>query len=191
MPADETLADAKWRNASWRSASIATGKEAMLTWNLLAEIDPRRLAAIVKPRWICEQAHLQLKEEFGLDHFEGLSWQVIHRHTLMTVLAYAFMRHSRIVKTREKRNRRAATRPAGHASTVVALIVRAIRSAIPIPQKAGQRKATPWTICQGRVSAHARRLYDRAGNGQSATSTRWRRAIFPRPRARRACVGRQ
>jgi hypothetical protein len=28
-------------------------------------------AATIKARWICEQAHQQLKEELGLDHFEG------------------------------------------------------------------------------------------------------------------------
>jgi hypothetical protein len=28
----------------------------------------------------CEQVHQQLKEELGLDHFEGRSWQGLHRH---------------------------------------------------------------------------------------------------------------
>jgi SRSO17 transposase len=46
------------------------------------------LAAIIKARWICEQAHQQLKEELGLDHFEGRSWQGLHRHALMTMIAY-------------------------------------------------------------------------------------------------------
>ena len=32
-------------------------------------------AATIKARWICEHAHQQLKEELGLDHFEGRSWQ--------------------------------------------------------------------------------------------------------------------
>src|SRR3954463_2317090 len=32
------------------------------------------LAATIKARWVCEQAHQQLKEELGLDHFEGRSW---------------------------------------------------------------------------------------------------------------------
>jgi hypothetical protein len=30
------------------------------------------------------------KEEPGLDHFEGRSWQGLHRHALMTMMAYAF-----------------------------------------------------------------------------------------------------
>ena len=31
----------------------------------------KTLAATIKARWVCEQAHQQLKEELGLDHFEG------------------------------------------------------------------------------------------------------------------------
>src|ERR1700730_1023258 len=33
-----------------------------------------------RPRWICEQTHQRLKEELGLDPFEGRSWQGLHRH---------------------------------------------------------------------------------------------------------------
>jgi len=35
----------------------------------------QQLAATIKARWVCEQAHQQLKEELGLDHFESPSWQ--------------------------------------------------------------------------------------------------------------------
>ena len=42
--------------------------------NLPAGTSLRALAATIKGRWICEQAHQQLKEELGLDHFEGRSW---------------------------------------------------------------------------------------------------------------------
>jgi SRSO17 transposase len=28
-----------------------------------------------------------MKEELGLDHFEGRSWQGLHRHALMTMIA--------------------------------------------------------------------------------------------------------
>jgi len=59
--------------------------------NLPADADLRRLAAAIKARWVCEQAHQQMKEELGLDHFEGRSWIGLHRHALMTrtVLAQA------------------------------------------------------------------------------------------------------
>jgi SRSO17 transposase len=77
--------------------------------NLPAKTDLRTLAATIKARWICEQAHQQMKEELGLDHFEGRSWQGLHRHALMTMIAYAFLQHRRLATARrEKKNRRAA-----------------------------------------------------------------------------------
>jgi SRSO17 transposase len=50
--------------------------------NLPAKTELRTLAATIKARWICEQAYQQMKEELGLDHFEGRSWQGLHRHAL-------------------------------------------------------------------------------------------------------------
>jgi SRSO17 transposase len=48
-----------------------------------------------------EQARLQLKEELGLDHFEGRSWQGPDRHALMTMIA--FLQHRRLVAARRKK----------------------------------------------------------------------------------------
>jgi hypothetical protein len=53
---------------------------------------------------VCEQAHQQLKEELGLDHFEGRSWRGLHRHALLTLIAYLFLQHLRLqTATGEKR----------------------------------------------------------------------------------------
>ena len=54
--------------------------------NLPADADLKTLAATIKARWVCEQAHQQLKEELGLDHFEGRSWRGLHRHALMAMI---------------------------------------------------------------------------------------------------------
>ena len=43
--------------------------------NLPSDTPLKTLAGTIKARWICEQAHQQLKEELGLTHFEGRSWQ--------------------------------------------------------------------------------------------------------------------
>ncbi|MGY3413235.1 SRSO17 transposase [Bradyrhizobium sp. GM5.1] len=67
----------------------ASGEKKYYLANLPAATDLRILAATIKARWICEQAHQQLKEELGLDHFEGRSWQGLHRHALMTMIAAA------------------------------------------------------------------------------------------------------
>jgi SRSO17 transposase len=58
------------------------------------------LVTALKARWSCEQAHQQLKEELGLDHFEGRSWTGLHHHALLTMIAFAFMQHLR--KTENK-----------------------------------------------------------------------------------------
>src|ERR1700759_3294745 len=87
-----------------------SGEKKYYLANLPAKTDLRTLAATIKARWICEQAHQQLKEELGLDHFEGRSWQGLHRHALMTMIAYAFLQYRRLkTARREKKNQRAAT----------------------------------------------------------------------------------
>jgi SRSO17 transposase len=96
-----------------------SGEKKYYLANLPAKTDLRTLAATIKARWICEQAHQQLKEELGLDHFEGRSWQGLHRHALMTMIAYAFLQYRRLKTAgREKKNQRAAagTNLAGRAS---------------------------------------------------------------------------
>ena len=78
--------------------------------NLPADIPIKKLAGAIKARWICEQAHQQLKEELGLDHFEGRSWTGLHRHALMTMIAYAFLQTSRLARAgRKKKSPRAAS----------------------------------------------------------------------------------
>ena len=69
------------------------------------------MAATIKARWVCEQAHQQLKEEIGLDHFEGRSWQGLHRHALMTMIAYAFLQHRRLATAKRKKKNRRPTTP--------------------------------------------------------------------------------
>jgi SRSO17 transposase len=66
--------------------------------NLPDDTQLKTLAATIKARWICEQAHQQLKEELGLDHFEGRSWTGLHRQTLMTMIAYAFLQARRLTQ---------------------------------------------------------------------------------------------
>jgi SRSO17 transposase len=80
-----------------------SGEKKYYLANLPAKTDLRTLAATIKARWICEQAHQQLKEELGLDHFEGRSWHGLHRHALMTMIAYAFLQHRRLKTARREK----------------------------------------------------------------------------------------
>jgi SRSO17 transposase len=88
--------------------------------NLPPDASLKRLASLIKARWVCEQAHQQLKEELGLDHFEGRSWRGLHRHALMTLMAYLFLQHHRLHAPhrgkKKSRGTAAATKPAGHST---------------------------------------------------------------------------
>jgi SRSO17 transposase len=58
---------------------------------------PRRtLVRAIKARWACEQAHQQLKDELGLDHYEGRSWLGLHHHALLTMMAFTYLQHRRL-----------------------------------------------------------------------------------------------
>src|SRR3712207_3237700 len=77
-----------WLVGEWR----ANGERRYYLSNLPPGTPLRGLAAAIKARWVCEQAHQQLKQELGLGHFEGRSWTGLHRHALMTCIALLWRR---------------------------------------------------------------------------------------------------
>lgn len=98
----------------------STGERKYYLSNLPANTPIKQLAGAIKARWVCEQAHQQLKEELGLDHFEGRSWQGLHRHCLMCMIALAFLQSQRLKQAKGgKKNLRAssATKPASNTSS--------------------------------------------------------------------------
>lgn len=68
----------------------------------------KRLAQVIKARWSCEQAHQQLKQELGLDHFEGRSYSGLHHHALLTMIAMAFLQAQRFKEKKRRPPRTAA-----------------------------------------------------------------------------------
>jgi SRSO17 transposase len=59
--------------------------------DLPASYTLRRLVRITKCRWKIEQDYHQLKEELGLDHYEGRNWNGWHHHVTLVMLAYSFL----------------------------------------------------------------------------------------------------
>jgi SRSO17 transposase len=104
--------DAVWLVGERRS----TGEQKYYVSNLPAETTLKMLVAAIKARWVCEQAHQQLKEELGLDHFEGRSWTGLHRHALMTMIAYAFLQSRRLKAAGRKKKSRRTAAATEHAS---------------------------------------------------------------------------
>jgi len=52
----------------------------------------RRLVRLARARWRVERDYRQLKDELGLDHFEGRHWLGWHHHVGLVSIAYAFLR---------------------------------------------------------------------------------------------------
>ena len=91
LPGQEAWLVGEWRSSGERKYYLA---------NLTSRISMRALAGAIKARWVCEQAHQQLKGELGLGHFEGRSWTGLHRHALMCCIAFAYMQHLRLAGQR-------------------------------------------------------------------------------------------
>jgi SRSO17 transposase len=51
----------------------------------------RRFVRLAKGRWRIEQDYRELKDELGLDHFEGRSYAGWYHHVTLVSLAYAFL----------------------------------------------------------------------------------------------------
>jgi SRSO17 transposase len=54
-----------------------------------------------RERWKVEQGYQQLKEELGLDHFEGRSWRGLHHHIALTFMAFDFLQ---LIRFTSKKN---------------------------------------------------------------------------------------
>jgi SRSO17 transposase len=79
--------EGRWLLVDWR----ADGSVKYAISNLPEEASLADAVTLWKQRWQVEQGYQQLKEELGLDHFEGRSWAGFHHHAALTLLAYGFL----------------------------------------------------------------------------------------------------
>lgn len=96
--------------------------------NLPASTSRIKAVRLWKSRWPVEQGYQQMKEELGLNHFEGRSWRGFHHHACLVMLAYGFLA---LEQRREreapalpgaKRRHRATDHPAGDPPRVAAAL---------------------------------------------------------------------
>jgi SRSO17 transposase len=69
----------------------ADGKIKYAFSNLPEGTSMKRAVRLWKSRWPVEQGYQQMKEELGLDHFEGRSWRGFHHHAALVILAYGLL----------------------------------------------------------------------------------------------------
>ena len=82
-----------WLLAEWPDGADAPAK--YFFSNLPAKTSRKRLVATAKSRWWVEHSYRELKDELGLDHFEGRSWRGWNHHVVLVLMAYAFLQDVR------------------------------------------------------------------------------------------------
>ncbi|WP_236602148.1 transposase [Ktedonobacter sp. SOSP1-52] len=55
------------------------------------ETSLERLVLLAHARWVIEQFYEDAKQECGFDHFQGRSWNGLHRHLALVMLTYSFL----------------------------------------------------------------------------------------------------
>ena len=93
--------------------------------NLPADTARLRAVRLWKSRWPVEQGYQQMKEELGLDHFEGRSWRGFHHHVALVMLAFGFLV---LEQLRAKKERPAA--PGGKGRKAPRITLPSIRRAL-------------------------------------------------------------
>lgn len=54
------------------------------------------LVQSIKARWRIERDYQELKQEFGLGHYEGRNWRGFHHHASLCIAAYGFLMRERL-----------------------------------------------------------------------------------------------
>ena len=143
LPGEEAWLVGEWRTSGERKYYLS---------NLPLRTSRRALVAAIKARWVCEQGHQQLKQELGLGHFEGRSWTGLHRHALMTCIAFAYLQHLRLAEAGSARSGKNVTPRSGTATIAqpAQLATRHHPATVRAP-----RRLSPMSPLQAQVSAEA------------------------------------
>lgn len=64
--------------------------------NLDATAALHELVTVARSRWPIEQQYRELKDELGIDHFEGRSYRGWTHHTVLTAMAFTFLQLERV-----------------------------------------------------------------------------------------------
>jgi SRSO17 transposase len=88
---------AKSRGERWLlcERSLIEDERKYYLLNLDATATLRDLVTVVRSRWPIEQQYRELKDELGIDHFEGRSYRGWAHHTVLTAIAFTFLQLER------------------------------------------------------------------------------------------------
>jgi SRSO17 transposase len=84
----------EWLLIEWPRTEAAPIKYWLST--LPATATCAELVELAMLRWRIERDYQELKDELGLDHFEGRGWRGVHHHASLCIAAYAFLAAERL-----------------------------------------------------------------------------------------------
>ena len=84
-----TARQVEWLVIEWPENEAEPTKYWLST--LGAKIALKKLVRLAKMRWRIERDYQELKDEIGLDHYEGRGWRGFHHHGALCIAAYAFL----------------------------------------------------------------------------------------------------
>ena len=79
----------QWLLIEWPKGAAEPAKYWLA--NLAAATPLKELVRTAKLRWRIERDFQELKQELGLNHFEGRSWRGFHHHATLCIAAYGFL----------------------------------------------------------------------------------------------------
>lgn len=104
------LRDEEWLLIEWPEGQSEPEKYVLCT--LPADTPLERLVAATKMRWRIERDYQDLKQEFGLAHYEGRGWRGFHHHATLCIAAYGFLVAERLRHKDTKKNALFSPQPA-------------------------------------------------------------------------------
>lgn len=97
-----TPRDEEWLLVEWPDGEPEPIKYWLSTLPAGTPVD--RLVQVAKMRWRIERDYQDLKQEFGLGHFEGRGWRGFHHHASLCIAAYGFLVAQRLIQGSGKKN---------------------------------------------------------------------------------------
>ena len=94
MPAGRDCAQ-QWLLIEWPAHEQEPSKYVLST---LPEDTPlNELVGAANQRWRIERDYQDLKQDFGLGHYEGRGWRGFHHHASLCIAAYGFLMTERLI----------------------------------------------------------------------------------------------
>jgi SRSO17 transposase len=79
----------EWLLVEWPAGEPEPTKYSLST--VPEDVDLPELVSLTKIRWRIERDFQELKDELGLDHYEGRGWRGFHHHGVLCMAAYCFL----------------------------------------------------------------------------------------------------